>query len=68
MAFIYKKESVQPENACDYAIRYDPDNMQEAYAKVKGQPEFKTDLKENNIAFELTLSGTEISKEEYDAF
>ena len=53
--FIYKKERFDIGES-EYAIRYRPG---EAYAKIKGEEEFKTDLLKNNTAYEITLDGTE---------
>ena len=37
-------------------------------AIVSSGKEFKTDFKINNAAYEVYLSGVEITKEEYDKF
>ena len=63
--FTYKKDDCEPISASDCAIRY---GGGEQYAKVKGGKEFKTDFRINNTAYEVYLSGIEITKEEYDNF
>lgn len=65
--FTYKIETVDPESQADYAIRYTPDKKT-MYAKTKGGKEFKTNLAENDTAFDVFTSGKEVTKEQYDAF
>jgi len=64
--FIYKKEKCSPLSASDYAVRYD--DAGNVFAKMKGSKEFRTDLKENNTAWEICHTGVPIDKEEYDNF
>lgn len=65
--FIYKIEKCEPVNRSDYAIRYNP-KTNEVFAKVKGNNEFVTSFKDNNSAFEVYLSGTEVTKDVYERF
>ncbi len=60
---IEKLEAGSPE----YAIRYSESHREE-YAKIKGGKEFKTDFSANNTAYEVYLSGKEVSEKEYSVF
>jgi hypothetical protein len=65
--FTYKIESCEPSSSADYAVRYNPSSL-EAYAKMRGGSEFKTDFKKNNTAYEVSLGGKEVSEKEYESF
>jgi hypothetical protein len=62
----YKKDNCDPISASDYAIRYD--NEGNVFAKTKGGQEFRTEFKENKTAWDVSISGITITKEEYDNF
>ena len=64
--FTYKKDKCEPIAASDYAIRYDSEGT--VFAKPKGAKEFRTAFKDNKTAWEVSISGIEITKEEYDRF
>ncbi len=65
--FIYKLELGEPKENLDYAIRYN-ETTDEVYAKIKGREEFKTNFQKNGTAFDIYLSGTEMTREEYENF
>ncbi len=62
----YKVEKLEA-GSPEYAIRYS-ESRREAYAKIKDGKEFKTDFSANNTAYEVYLSGTEVSEKDYAAF
>lgn len=51
----------------EYAIRYNSDRSEE-YAKVKGGTEFRTDLEKNRTGYEVMLTGSKVSKEQYEDY
>ncbi len=63
---LYKVERLAY-GAPEYAIRYSADRSEE-YAKVKNKEEFRTDFMRNGTAYEVYISGKNISKKVYDAF
>lgn len=63
--YTYKKDYTIPEDAVDYAIRY---NSREVYAKVKGGEEFKTDFVKNKTAADVEEGGKKITQEQYENF
>ena len=62
--FTYKIENLEAGKP-EYAIRY---NDEEVYAKMKGDEEFLTSFDDNDTAYEVSLDGIRISKEEYENF
>lgn len=66
--YLYKTDAYEDRIVSnDYFVKYKPEEYPRAFAKIRGNKEFETDLTKNNTGYDVYLTGRDATKEEYES-